>query len=58
MNGKPVVFIKDAPEVISLAYVVTGANNGTSTQILSGAEADERIIVGGTYQAKMIYVNQ
>lgn len=58
MNGKPVVFIKDAPEVISLAYVVTGADNGTSTQILSGVEADERIIVGGTYQAKMIYVNQ
>ena len=58
MNGKPVVFIKDAPEVISLAYVVTGVDNGTSTQILSGAEADERIIVSGTYQAKMIYVNQ
>ena len=58
MNGKPVVFIKDSPEVISLAYVVTGVDNGTSTRILSGAEADERIIVSGTYQAKMIYLNQ
>ncbi len=58
MNGKPVVFIKDSPEVVSLAYVVTGVDNGTSTQILSGAESDERIIINGTYQAKMIYLNQ
>lgn len=58
MNGKPVVFIKDAPEVVSLAYVTTGADNGQFTQILSGVEADERVIVSGTYQAKMIYLNQ
>jgi len=58
MNGKPVIFIKDAPEVVSLAYVTTGADNGQFTQILSGVEADERVIVSGTYQAKMIYLNQ
>lgn len=58
LNGKPVVFIKDAPEVVSVAYVTTGADNGQRTQILSGAEADERVIVSGTYQAKMIYLNQ
>ena len=58
MYGKPVVFIKDAPEVVSLSYVTTGANNGTSTRILSGVEADERVVVSGTYQAKMIYLNQ
>ncbi|MCY7357712.1 MAG: efflux RND transporter periplasmic adaptor subunit [Rudanella sp.] len=58
MNGKSVVFIKDAPEVVSLAYVTTGADNGQFTQILSGVEADERVIVSGTYQAKMIYLNQ
>lgn len=58
MNGKPVVFIKDAPEVVSLSYVMTGPDNGTSTQILSGVEADERVVVSGTYQAKMIYLNQ
>lgn len=58
MNGKPVVFIKDAPEVVSLAYVTTGVDNGQTTQILSGVEADERVVVSGTYQAKMIYLNQ
>ena len=58
MNGKSVVFIKDAPEVVSLAYVTTGPDNGRFTQILSGVEADERVIVTGTYQAKMIYLNQ
>ena len=58
LNGKPVVFIKDAPEVVSVAYVTTGADNGSRTQILTGAEADERVIVSGTYQAKMIYLNQ
>ena len=58
MNGKPVVFIKDSPEVVSLSYVTTGADNGQATQILSGVEADERVVVSGTYQAKMIYLNQ
>lgn len=58
LNGKPVVFLKDGPEVVSVAYVTTGADDGQRTQILSGAEADERVIVSGTYQAKMIYLNQ
>ena len=58
LNGKPVVFLKDAPEVVSVAYVTLGASNGSRTQILTGAEADERVIVSGTYQAKMIYLNQ
>ena len=58
MNGKPVVFIKDSPEVVSLSYVTTGADNGQTTQLLSGVEADERVVVNGTYQAKMIYLNQ
>ena len=58
MNGKPVVFIKDSPEVVSLSYVTTGADNGQTTQILTGVEAGERVVVSGTYQAKMIYLNQ
>ena len=58
LNGKPVVFVKDAPEVVSLAYVTLGADNGQTTQIVSGVEADERVIVSGTYQTKMIFINQ
>ena len=58
LNGKPVVFIKDSPEVVSVVYVTTGADNGQATQITAGIEADERVVVSGTYQAKMIYLNQ
>ena len=58
LNGKPVVFIKDSPEVVSVVYVTTGADNGQITRITGGIEADERVVVSGTYQAKMIYLNQ
>ena len=58
LNGKPVVFIKDSPEVVSVVYVTTGADNGQTTRITAGIEADERVVVSGTYQAKMIYLNQ
>lgn len=58
INGKAVVFRKDAPEVFSLVYVTTGTDNGQFTQILSGVEAGERVVVGGTYPVKMIYQNQ
>ncbi len=58
VNGKPVVFIKDAPEVFSMVYVNTGADDGRFTQITSGVEADERVVVSATYPVKMIYLNQ
>ncbi len=58
INGKAVVFRKDAPEVFSLVYVTTGTDNGQFTQILNGVEAGERVVVGGTYPVKMIYQNQ
>ena len=58
LNGKPVVFIKDSPEVVSVVYVTTGPDNGQITRITAGIEADERVVVSGTYQAKMIYLNQ
>lgn len=58
INGKPVVFIKDAPEVFSMVYVNTGTDNGQFTQIVSGVEADERVVVNATYPVKMMYLNQ
>jgi cobalt-zinc-cadmium efflux system membrane fusion protein len=58
INGKPVVFVKDAPEVFSMVYVNTGVDNGRFTQITSGVEADERVVVNATYPVKMIYLNQ
>lgn len=58
INGRPVVFIKDAAEKISISYVLLGENNGEYTVIKNGVEEGERVIVSGTYQAKMIYLNQ
>ena len=58
INGRPVVFIKDAAEKISTSYVLLGENNGEFTSIKAGLEEGERVITTGTYQAKMIYLNQ
>jgi cobalt-zinc-cadmium efflux system membrane fusion protein len=58
INGKPVVFIKDAAEKYSISYVQTGNNNGSYTTILKGVEEGERVVVSGSYQLKMIYLNQ
>ncbi|MCI0750266.1 MAG: efflux RND transporter periplasmic adaptor subunit, partial [Flammeovirgaceae bacterium] len=58
INGRPVVFIKDAAEQYSVSYVSPGHNNGSFTIINKGVEEGERIVVNGTYQMKMIYLNQ
>lgn len=58
MNGKPVVFIKDAAEKYSINYISAGENNGDYTVIEKGVEEDERVVTNGSYQMKMIYVNQ
>lgn len=58
LNGKPIVFIKDAAEKYSLSYVSLGENNGSYTVINKGIEESERVVVNGTYQLKMIYLNQ
>lgn len=58
INGKPVVFIKDAAEKYTISYVQVGENNGTYTTILKGVEEGERVVVNASYQLKMIYLNQ
>lgn len=58
INGKPVVFIKDAAEKYSVSYVQLGENNGTFTSIVKGVEEGERVVVNASYQLKMIYLNQ
>jgi RND family efflux transporter MFP subunit len=58
INGKPVVFIKDAAEKYTISYVQLGENNGTYTSIIKGVEEGERIVVNASYQLKMIYLNQ
>lgn len=58
INGKPVVFIKDAAEKYTVSYVQLGENNGTYTSIIKGVEEGERVVVNASYQLKMIYLNQ
>jgi membrane fusion protein, heavy metal efflux system len=58
INGRPVVFIKDSGESYRVSYITTGQNNGTHTVINKGVEEGERVVVTGTYQMKMIYLNQ
>lgn len=58
INGKPVVFIKDASEKYTVSYIQIGENNGTFTSILKGVEEGERVVTNASYQLKMIYLNQ
>jgi cobalt-zinc-cadmium efflux system membrane fusion protein len=58
LNGKSIVFLKDVAESYSMVYVNTGENNGSFTTIKKGIEDGERVVVNGTYQMKMIYLNQ
>ncbi len=58
INGKSAVFVKDAAEHYSMVYVSAGENNGQYTTILKGVEEYERVVVNGTYQLKMMYLNQ
>jgi cobalt-zinc-cadmium efflux system membrane fusion protein len=58
LNGKPVVFTKKSPEKMEVHYVQTGRSNGEYTAILQGLPPNERVVVSGTYQLKMIYLNQ
>jgi cobalt-zinc-cadmium efflux system membrane fusion protein len=58
INGKPVVFVKDSAEKFTVRYVQLGDNNGTHTSIVKGVEEGERVVVNGSYQLKMIFLNQ
>lgn len=58
VNGKSIVFIKDNAEQYSIVYVSLGEDNGTYTVINKGIEEGERVVINGTYQLKMMYLNQ
>ncbi|MBA3970578.1 MAG: efflux RND transporter periplasmic adaptor subunit [Bacteroidetes bacterium] len=58
LNGKPVVFLKEGAEQYSISHVSLGENNGISTVIKKGLAEGDRVVTNGTYQLKMIYLNQ
>ncbi len=58
INGKTAVFLKHSAEEFELAYVQTGEDDGARTIILKGIEESEKVVVNGTYEVKMMYLNQ
>jgi RND family efflux transporter MFP subunit len=58
INGRTAVFLKHAPEEFELAYVQVGEDDGTRTLVLKGIEEGEKVVVGGAYELKMMYLNQ
>jgi multidrug efflux pump subunit AcrA (membrane-fusion protein) len=58
INGKPCVFVKEAPERFRVEYVATGRNNGSETTILNGLQSGEKVVISSAYQLKMIFLNQ
>ena len=58
INGKPVLFVKDSPEVYSVRYISLGEDNGNHSVVLKGLDEGERFVTAGTYQVKMMMLNQ
>lgn len=58
VNGKSAVFIKDTAEKYTMVYVSLGENNGQSTTVLKGIGEGEKVVTNGTYQLKMMFLNQ
>ncbi len=58
LEGRPVVFIKDAAEQYSISYVKVGMEGARNVPILLGVEDGERVVVNAAYELKMMYLNQ
>ena len=58
INGKPVLFVKLNPEMYEVRYVSLGEDNGSHTVVLKGIDEAERYVTAGTYQVKMMMLNQ
>jgi cobalt-zinc-cadmium efflux system membrane fusion protein len=58
IDGRPVVFIKNAAEKFEIKYVSAGDRNGEQIVIREGIKAGDRVIAQGSYQCKLIYLNQ
>jgi len=58
INGKTAVFLKHSAEEFELAYVQTGEDDGSRTLILKGIAEDEKVVLNGVYEVKMMYLNQ
>lgn len=55
LDGRPVVFIKTAPETFKPVYVQPGSANSSSVAITRGLFGGERVVTTAAFQARMIY---
>lgn len=58
INGKAAIFYKRDPEFFEMTYVKTGEDDGTHTIVSNSILEGKRIVTNGTYEVKMIYLNQ
>lgn len=58
VNGKSAVFVKNSAEQYSLVYISVGESNGRFTTVIKGIEEGQKVVISGTYQLKMMYLNQ
>lgn len=58
IEGRPVVFVKNSAERYELRYISTGDRNGNQIVVKDGIKEGERVVSLGSYQTKLIYLNQ
>jgi membrane fusion protein, heavy metal efflux system len=52
VDGKPTVFISEAPTSVVAAEVVLGVSSGAEQEIVSGLVAGQNVVVAGTFELK------
>lgn len=52
VDGKPTVFVAEQPNSVVISQVELGASSGAEQQIHSGVEADQLVVVSGTFELK------
>ncbi len=58
LNGKAAVFTKNSAERMKIRYLNIDESNGAAPNGALGFSADEKVVISGAYQLKMMYLNQ
>jgi multidrug efflux pump subunit AcrA (membrane-fusion protein) len=52
VDGKPMVFVSESPNVVAATEVVLGVSSGTEQQVESGLLPGQNVVVAGTFELK------
>ncbi len=58
MEGRTVAFVKSSAEIYEMRYIAVGETNSEMTIVTKGIQPGDRVVTSGTYQMKLIYLNQ